>query len=566
MDPIYKEIKAIARQKNSKEIDKNSLEKLKIKLAKKYHLGNLPRDSDILLNTGLDIKTKSIRTLSGVAPIAVMTRPERCPHGKCTFCPGGPGSYFGDTPQSYTGREPSTMRAIRNNYDPYLIVFNRLEQYICMNQSPEKAEVIIQGGTFPALSKEYQEYVVKYILQAMNDFSSLFYKSGKLQIKKFKTFFELPSSINSPERSKKIQEKLLKLKKETSLEKEQERNESAQVRCIGLTIETKPDWGFLKQGNEMLRLGCTRVELGVQCLDPAVLKATHRGHTLEDTKKSFQILKDLGFKINAHIMLGLPGQTKAVMLQEIKDLFQNPDYKPDMLKLYPCLVLPGTALFAQWKSGAYKPLTIEETADIIAETKRCIPRWCRIMRIQRDIPSTVISAGPIKTNLRQEVEKICKKRNIQCQCIRCRESGRKEVKNPQLTIEQYDSSGGKEFFIAIEDKTTNTLAGFCRLRFPSQQLRKEIAPKTAIIRELHVFSQALPLGEKPKGGEASGTAGSYAQQHRGYGQQLMLKAEALAKQHKKDKLIVIAGIGVKEYYIRKLGYKKEGPYVSKMLK
>ncbi len=553
MDPIYKEIKKLAK---GKQISKPELENLKIKLAKKYHLGNLPRDSDILLNTGLDIKTKSVRTLSGVAPIAVMTKPERCPHGKCTFCPGGPGSYFGDTPQSYTGKEPSTMRAIRNNYDPYLIVFNRLEQYVCMNQSAEKVEVIIQGGTFPALNKEYQEYVVKYILKAMNDFSVVFYKGRKLQIKKFKKFFELPSNINSPERSKKIQEKLLKLKKETSLEKEQERNESAQVRCIGLTIETKPDWGFLEQGNEMLRLGCTRVELGVQCLDDNILKATHRGHTLEDTKKSFQILKDLGFKINAHVMLGLPSQTKAAMLQEIKELFQNPDYKPDMLKLYPCLVLPGTPLYAQWKSGAYKPLTVEETADIIAEAKRFIPKWCRIMRIQRDIPSTVIASGPIKTNLRQEVEALCKKRNIQCQCIRCRESGRKKVENPEITVEEYNSSKGKEFFISIEDKKNNGLVGFCRLRFPSQQLRKEMTEKTAIIRELHVFSQALPLKENPK---------ENSQQHRGYGKQLMLKAEALSKERKKDKVVVIAGIGVKEYYIKKLGYKKDGPYVSKLL-
>lgn len=553
---FFQELQQILKDKSP---SKYQLEQLKISLAKKHHLSSLPRDSDILLNTNFEIKTKKIRTLSGVAPIAVMTYPHRCPHGKCTFCPGGPGSFFGDTPQSYTGKEPSTMRAIRNNYDPYLIVFNRMEQYLCLGQSPEKAELIIQGGTFPFLSKEYQEYVVTYILKAMNDFSAVFYKKGRFQMKKFKTFFELPNDVKSEERTRKIREKLIQLKGETSLEKEQLRNETSQIRCIGLTIETKPDWGLLEHGNEMLRFGCTRVELGVQCLDDKILKATHRGHTLEHTKISLQTLKDLGFKINAHMMLGLPGQTRESIIQEFKELFSNSAYKPDMLKIYPCLVLPGTSLYAQWKAGVYMPLTLEETAEIISEIKRFIPSYCRIMRIQRDIPSTVISAGPIRTNLRQMVEEICQKKGIQCQCIRCRESGRRKAENPVFCIHEYESSSGKEFFISLEDQKYRALAGFCRLRFPFKFLRPEITLQSALIRELHVFSQAIPLNENPNPEDIE------RMQHKGFGKQLMIKAEEICKQYAKDKIVVIAGVGVKEYYIKKLGYKKDGPYVSKLL-
>lgn len=536
-------------------MSKKAINKLKSKIAKKYALDKLPRDSDIMLASGKTIKSKTVRTLSGVAPIAVMTKPIACKHGRCIFCPGGPSSYFGDVPQSYTGKEPSTMRAIRNNYDPYLIVFNRLEQYICLGQLPEKVELIIQGGTFCSFPKEYQEYVIKYCFKALNDFSALFYTNNQFNIERFKEFFELPSDIYSEERIARVKEKILSIKDECILENEQDKNETANIRCVGLTIETKPDWAKLNEGNEMLRLGCTRIELGLQSLFDEVLLFNHRGHNLADSIESLQILKDLGFKINAHYMLGLPSSTKEMDLEGFKTMFEDSRFCPDMLKIYPCLVIKGTPLYLMWKKGKYHAVETKEAAEIIAEGKKYIPEYCRIMRIQRDIPTYVTSSGVDRTNLRQYVGQELKKRGIKCRCIRCRESGRASIiKNPELKIIEYGSSGGKEFFISFVDEN-DTLIGFCRMRFPSQFLREEITQDSALIRELHVFSSAVSIGKTPENKEM---------QHRGFGKILLKKAEEIAKSNGKNKIVVISGVGVRQYYYKQ-GYHKENPYVVKYI-
>ena len=542
-----------------KEVDNNKLNSIKNKISKKYHLGCTPTNIEILENLNDTqrkrfeklITTKPIRTLSGVAPIAVMTKPFSCPHGKCIFCPGGPNSYFGNVPMSYTGNEPSTMRGIRANYDSYIIVFNRLEQYILLNQIPDKGEVIIQGGTFPSFPKEYQEEVVKYIFRAMNDFSDMFFVKDKFNFKKFKEFFELPGSINDEQRTKNVQERIFKLKKPCSLEKEKLRNEKSKIRCIGLTIETKPDWGLLKHGNEMLELGCTRIELGIQTVYDDVLKKTNRGHTLKQTIESIQILKDIGFKINAHYMLGLYKYGKED-LEGLRELFKNQDFRPDMLKIYPCLVMPGTPLYELWKRKQYKAITTEDAAEILSEFKRDIPTYLRIMRVQRDIPTNVTIAGVDRTNLRQYVDKKIIEKNIKCRCIRCREPHNQIVNSYEILVQEYNASNGKEFFISAENKEKDVILGFCRLRFPSQFLRKEITKKSALIRELHVYGQSTPIG----------TGGLI--QHKGIGKKLMKKAEEICKANKKDKLLVISGVGVKPYYF-KLGYKRDGPYVSKKI-
>ena len=539
--------------------DKDSFNSIKLKVSKKYKLKKIPTNIEILEHLSEKqkskfselIKTKPVRTISGVAPIAVMTKPISCKHGKCTFCPGGPGSYFGDMPMSYTGNEPSTMRAIRAHYDPYLIVFNRLEQYILLNQVPEKAEVIIQGGSFPSFPKEYQEEIVKYIFKAMNDFSEIFFIGEKLNFSKFKKFFELPGSIENAERTKSIQEKILKSKKECSLEKEQLRNEISKIRCIGLTIETKPDWGLLEHGNEMLTLGCTRIELGIQSVYNEVLKKTNRGHTIKDTINSIRILKDLGFKINAHYMLGLYKYGKED-LEGLKELFRNQDFRPDMLKIYPCLVMPGTPLYELWKKGMYKEITTEEASEIISEFKRNVPKYLRIMRVQRDIPTKMTIAGVDRTNLRQYVQEKLKEKGIICNCIRCREPKNEIVKDYEILVERYNASQGTEFFISADNKEKNLILGFCRLRFPSQNLRKEITKNSAIIRELHVYGQATPIGEKG------------IVQHQGIGKKLIEKAEDICRKHEKDKLLIISGIGVRKYYYS-LNYNKDGPYMSKEL-
>lgn len=556
---LYQELIATIKQR---QLSKQQIIHLKHELCKKHKVAKVPSDIQILLHASAEdlgalkqLQTKPVRSISGVTPIAVMTKPLPCPHGKCTFCPGGPGSVFGDVPQSYTGKEPSTMRAIRSAYDPYLIVFNRLEQYLVTGHVPEKVELIIQGGTFCAFPKEYQEEVVGYCFKAMNDFSDKFFPkgdSGKFVFDDFKSFFELPGDVGDHVRAQNVQKKLLRMKGNLDLEQEHRRNETARIRCVGLTVETKPDWGLLEHGNEMLRLGCTRVELGVESVYDDVLHYTHRGHTLQHTLDSIRTLRDLGLKLNFHYMPGLPKTDKERDLAGLRELFENPDYRPDMLKIYPCMVMPGTALENLYKTGKYTPLSTAEAADIISEFKRIVPRYCRIMRVQRDIPTYRTTAGVDRTNLRQTVEEYCKQKGIVCQCIRCREIKDAIITEPELHVFEYDASGGKEFFISFDDKKTDALIGFCRLRFPSQCLRKEITPGSALIRELHVFGVATGLGDEG------------VVQHRGFGKKLLAEAEAIAKRHGKDKMIIISGVGVREYYA-KLGYAWEGPYMVKQL-
>ncbi len=540
-----------------------SIEKIKREISKKYKLSKFPSNIEILEELDEEQKalyknfliTKPMRTLSGVAPLAVMTKPIACKHGKCTFCPGGPDSSFGNVPMSYTGNEPSTMRAIRANYDSYLIVFNRLEQYTLLNQIPDKTEVIIQGGTFCSFPKEYQEEVIKYTLKAMNDYSEMFFKDNKIDFKRFKEFFELPGTIKDKERTKRIQEKLLKLKAETTLEKEQLRNETSKIRSTALVIETKPDWCKEEEINEILRLGTTRVELGVQTLKPNILKSVNRGHTLEDTREAIQLLKDSFLKTTFHMMPGLPKTTKEEDIEMIKELFNNEDYKPDSLKIYPCLVMSGTPLYTQYQKGEFTPLTTDEAADIISEATRFVPEYCRIMRINRDIPNTVIEDGVTNTNLRQFIDKKLVKNKVKCKCIRCREPMNKEIDYNSIKIKEfyYDSSGGKEVFISIEDTKNDILIGFCRLRKPYKSFRPEITSTTSGIRELHVYGLATPIGEEG------------LTQHKGYGKRLLERAEEIARnKFNCDKLLIISGIGVREYY-RKLGYMKEGVYMSKKL-
>ena len=561
MDKDYiKELVSFIRQKKP---TKKQLNRKKVQLSGKYKLGKIPKDIDILLELSeaqlKSVKryliTKPVRTLSGVAVVAMMAEPRKCAHGTCTFCPGGPKSVYGDVPQSYTGKEPSTMRSIRNHFDSYLIMMNRLEQYICAGHLPEKVEVIVQGGTFPSYPKKYQENYVKQFFQAMNDFSRLFFKKGKVDLGKFKKFFELPGDLFDGEREKRLIKKLLKLKKrKTTLEKEQKANEKSSVKCVGLTIETNPQYGRLGHGNFLLRLGCTRIELGVQTLYDSVLKKTNRGHTLEDTKDSIKTLRDLGYKLNFHMMLGLPGVSKKMDSLALMELFENEDYQPDMLKIYPCMVMPGTKLFKDWKKKKFRPITTKQAAVLIANFKAIIPKYCRIMRVQRDIPTFMTSAGVDKTNLRQYVDKECSRKGIECNCIRCREIGRKPSKSRKIVymMREYHASGGNEFFIeALKGKS---LLGYCRLRFPSKNLRKEIEEDSALIRELHVLGEVVALGEKEKG----------KVQHKGIGKKLMGIAERMCKMYLKRKIVVISAIGTKNYY-KKLGYKKEGVYMVKKL-
>jgi len=557
--------KILKEVKKRKISDQDSFNSIKMQIMKGSGIKTIPKNTDIIniasqkdrKKLSFILSMKPIRTLAGVSVVAIMTKPMPCPHGKCIYCPGGVNSAFGDVPQSYTGKEPTTRRAIRNNFDPYLQVFNRLEQYIVTNKIPDKVEIIVMGGTFPSYPKKYQEEFIGYTFKAMNDFSSMFFHKGELNIDKFLDFFELPGDINDEERYVSIMKKALKIKSKGSrtLETEQIRNEKSAIRCVGLTIETKPDYATLQHANEMLRLGATRVELGVQTIYNDVLQSINRGHTIGDTINATSTLKDLGFKINYQMMPGLPGVTLKKDYEGLTALFQDQRFQPDMLKIYPCMVLKGTKLYDMWKKKKYKPLTTSQAALLIARFKEVVPEYVRIMRVQRDIPTVVTEAGVDKTNLRQYVEDIMKKKGKSCRCIRCREVGRKKGKvgKPVIAITHYRASKGNEFFIAVE--YDDFILGFCRLRFPHDTLRKEITSDSSLIRELHVYGLAVPIGKKDED----------STQHKGLGKILVKIAEDISKEYYKKKVVVISGIGAKEYY-KKLGYKKEGPYMVKRLK
>jgi elongator complex protein 3 len=530
---------------------------LKRDLSLKYGLKDIPTNINILFSSTkedyLELRqkliTKPIRTISGVSPIAIMTKPYPCPHelsgkGPCTMCPGGPKSVFGSVPQSYTGKEPASMRAIRNNYDPYLQVFNRLEQYVLLGHNYDKIELILMGGTFPSFPREYQEEFVTYAFKAMNDFSELFLQEDDLNYEKFKQFFELSVAVGNSERTLRIQKKILELKSNSTLEDEQKRNETAKIRCVALCIETRPDYGFKEHGLEMLKLGCTRVELGVQSVYDPVLEKIKRGHGTKESIQSIKELKDLGFKVAVHYMPGLPLTNYEQDLAGMKELFSNPNYCPDMLKLYPCMVTRGTELYKDYQNGTYHPLDTETAAKLIAEFKPFIPEYCRVIRVQRDIPTYQIEAGVDMTNLRQYM---FNKYQPKCRCIRCREPKGKELSdNIKLKILEYDASGGKEFFLSLNDEDNDLILGFLRLRFPSNN------PNIAFVRELHVYGQAVKIGEKG------------IVQHKGYGKLLMKKAEEIVQENNKKELFVISGVGVREYY-KKLNYHYKDGYMVKTI-
>lgn len=559
---------------NEKNPTKTKINSIKTNLAKKYKIGKIVKNPEIIANTTNEtrekiisiLNIKPVRELSGVTVVALFAKPHSCPHGKCMYCPGGPDSPYGDTPQSYTGKEPAALRAIRNHYDPYLQIFNRLEHYCINGHLPDKLELIFMGGTFPSLDKTYRDEFVNYVYKAINDFGELFIKTNSKNIKeidyeKINEFFETKTDFTSNKRQENIHKKILEIKNKnkSNYKKEIEKNETAKIRAIGLTIETKPDWALEKHCNEMLEYGCTRFEVGVQTLDENCLKKTNRGHTLEDTKKAFETMKDMCFKINAHMMLGLPASTLEIDKQSLIDLFEKDDYRPDMLKFYPCLVVKGTPLYKMWKNKMFTPITTKDAAKIIGDVYETLPRYVRVMRVQRDIPTTEINDGIQNSNLREFVEKYMKENNIQSKDIRAREIGIRTMQGYktgdfELKIEEYNSSKGIDYFIDTVDEN-DTMIGFIRLRFPHKtNLRPEINEKTALIRELHIYGQTVAVGAESK--EKS--------QHKGWGRKLLEKAEHIAKENGYNKMAIISGVGVREYY-RKYGYKLEGPYMVKNL-
>jgi len=494
----------------------------------KYHLSKTPKFRDIIKylpsdsNIRRKMMVKPIKTASGVLVITVMAKPYDCPHGRCIYCPGGKEL---NIPLSYTGKEPVTRLAQKFDYNPKNQIISKLEQEYSRGHNISKIELVIVGGTFPFMYQDYQRNFMKECFEALNGVES------------------------------------------SSLKEAQKLNETSDIRCVGLTVETKPDYCKEVHVDLMLELGMTRVEIGVQTLSEKVYKNINRGHTIDDVYQSFQIAKDAGYKIVAHMMPGLPGSNPQKDLEDFKKLFEDSRLKPDMLKIYPTLLLKDTGLAKLYEKGIYKPYPDEVFIDLLLEIKKTVPPWIRIMRIQREIESEDILYGYKNGNIRQILQQKLKEQGLQCNCIRCREVGIKKLTNfrdikimPKRI--DYDSSQGKEVFLSLEDYDNETLYGFLRLRKLAKPHRKELREKdgnpSAIVRELHVLGQVVDIGN-------NNDFNFNSSQHRGYGSNLLGIAENIVKnEFGLDSLSIISAIGTRQYY-KKLGYEENGPYVSKEL-
>jgi elongator complex protein 3 len=442
---------------------------------------------------------KPTKTISGITPVAVMLPPRPCEHGSCIYCPNL------NVPQSYTPKSPVVLRASALNYDAYKQVKTRIKAFKGMNHPTEKIELIVMGGTFLEYPKKFQYEFIKGLYDALNN------------------------------------------KKSKNLKEAQKINETAKHRAIALCIETRPDVAipFI---DRMREWGVTRIELGVQIIDDKIYKDVKRGHTVADVVKATKALKDAGFKIGYHIMPGLPGSNIKKDIKLFKKIFSNSDYKPDQVKLYPCQVMPGSVLEKRYWNKEYLPYTKEETEKVLLKMIKLVPRYARIMRVMREIPTDYLVAGTIRIDLRNEIENELRKKKSKLKEIRYREIGfalqRGEVNlDLKLKKTKYKASDGTEYFLEIVNKN-DILFGLLRLR---------LSKTGAMIREIHVYGQSLKLKEKGK-----------FSQHKGMGKWLMNEAEKIALKNRYKKIKVISGIGVREYY-KKLGYKLEGTYMVKEL-
>ena len=531
---------------------RRDLEVRKRQLCRELKLSRFMSNADILEYASEEekelvsdtLKKKPTRTKSGVAIVAVMCHPHKCPHGRCLYCPESD-----IAPPSYTGEEPAALRGRMFEYHPYVQCFNRLAQLKKIGHPIDKVELIIMGGTFPSRDLCYQEWFVSQCLKAMTDFGLILDNNAEFEInKKLIREFEKDVVKTYPPNDYVLIEDI------------QLANENSKVRCVGMTFETRPDYCKKEHINRMLDFGVTRVELGVQTLSDKLYEKVKRGHTIADVIESNQLLRDSAIKVAMHMMPGLFVRQKED-LKMFKQLFSDENFKPDMLKIYPCLVTKGSKIYDMWQEGIYRPYNDEEAVDLIVEIKKILPKWVRTMRIQRDIPSTLIEAGVQKSNLGELVYNKLDENHINCQCIRCREIGHKKtnenyaLEDFRLFKESYTACGGEETFISIEDKNEESIAGFLRFRIPSQNtFRPEITDKTALIRELHVYGNMIQIGDKnPSIG-----------QHTGFGEKLLMEAENLAIDNDKDEIAIISGIGTRNYY-RKFGYERKGPYMAKKL-
>ncbi|XP_069698376.1 elongator complex protein 3 [Periplaneta americana] len=510
-----------------------NLNRMKTRIASKYGLETSPRLVDIIAAVPTDykkillpkLKAKPIRTASGIAVVAVMCKPHRCPHinmtgNICVYCPGGPDSDFEYSTQSYTGYEPTSMRAIRARYNPYLQTRHRIDQLKQLGHSVDKVEFIVMGGTFMCLPEDYRDYFIRNLHDALSGHTS-----------------------NNVDEAVKYSEK-------------------SKVKCIGITIETRPDYCLKRHLSDMLKYGCTRLEIGVQSVYEDIARDTNRGHTVKAVCESFQLAKDAGFKVIAHMMPDLPNVDLERDVEQFIEFFENPAFRADGLKIYPTLVIRGTGLYELWKTGRYKSYPPSTLVDLIARILALVPPWTRVYRVQRDIPMPLVSSGVEHGNLRELALARMKDLGTDCRDVRTREVGIQEIHHKvrpyevELVRRDYVANGGWETFLSYEDPEQDILVGLLRLRKCSEEtFRPELKGKVSIVRELHVYGSVVPVNARdPK-----------KFQHQGFGMLLMEEAERIAKEeHGSVKISVISGVGTRNYY-RKIGYELDGPYMSKSL-
>ncbi|CAH8620242.1 unnamed protein product [Schistosoma rodhaini] len=525
------------------------LNKLKSVISSKYGLASQPRLVDLIAAVPTEhrhvllphLKAKPVRSASGIVVIAVMCKPHRCPHiavtgNVCVYCPGGPDSDFEYSTQSYTGYEPTSMRAIRARYNPFIQTRHRIEQLQQLGHTCDKVEFIVMGGTFMCLSEDYRDYFIRSLHDALSGHTSQ----------------NVDEAVSYSERSK--------------------------TKCVGITIETRPDYCLKKHLSEMLRYGCTRLEIGVQSVYEDVARDTNRGHTVKAVCESFHLSKDAGFKVVSHMMPDLPNVGWERDLAQFAEYFENPAFRSDGLKIYPTLVIRGTGLYELWRTGRYKSYPPGMLIDLVARILALVPPWTRIYRIQRDIPMPLVTSGVEHGNLRELVLARMEELGASCRDVRTREVGIQEIHSRvkpyqvELVRRDYVANGGWETFLAYEDPYQDILIGLLRLRKCSlQTFRPELIVKThnnndddvqgnkdprcSIVRELHVYGSAVPVAARDP----------TKFQHQGFGTLLMEEAERIAKyEHGSLKIAVISGVGTRNYY-RKLGYKLEGPYMIKFL-
>jgi len=456
------------------------------------------------------LQRKPVRTHSGVAPVTVLTKPYDCP-GDCLFCPT-----FVRLPKSYLPDEPGAMRALQNDFDPWRQVVSRLRSFEATGHTANKVELLILGGTWSAYPKKYREWFVQRALDAMNGVDS------------------------------------------ASLEEAQRRNEDATYRNVGLVIETRPDAITRREIMHLRKLGVTKVQMGIQSMDDRILAMNKRGHTVEGTRRAFRMLRAAGFKLVGHWMANLYGATPESDYEDFQRIFNDPAIRPDELKIYPTSLLKEAELYEYYQKGLYQPYDEATLVDLIARCKLHTPRYTRINRIFRDIPSPNIVAGNKKTNLRQLVQRYMAEHEMgSCQCLRCREVRRQKVTAADLRLDvlPYDTADSREFFISFitsEDK----VAGFLRLSLPNTP---DVVPideikHAAMIREVHVYGPALGVGKDSRG-EA---------QHRGLGAHLVAQAETISREAGFEQLAVISAIGTRNYY-RRLGFELAEFYMMKPL-